>query len=83
MSYTTLDAEIRDGQVTVREPDKLPRQGRALLVILEPPLTAAEVPLPRTRVSLPLRKSAGISSNRSSIDAAPMLASISLTSSSV
>jgi len=54
MSYTTLDAEIRDGQVTVREPDKLPRQGRALLVILEPPLTAAEVPLPRTRVSLPL-----------------------------
>jgi hypothetical protein len=52
MTYTTLEAEIDHGQVTVRERDKLPDHGRGLLIIL--PATQSTVAGPRTRVRLPL-----------------------------
>lgn len=54
MDYTTIEADILHGQVTVKEPQKLPDQGRGLLIVL-PQTRAAEVAArPRVRVKLPL-----------------------------
>ena len=36
--YATMEADIRKGRVVPLEPTKLPRSGRALLVILGQPL---------------------------------------------
>ena len=36
--YATMEADIRKGRVVPLEPKRLPKSGRALLVILEQPL---------------------------------------------
>ena len=36
MSYLTLDAEINHGQIVVKEPEKLPESGHALITVLQP-----------------------------------------------
>jgi hypothetical protein len=54
MSYTTVEAEIHHGQVTVKEPEKLPAQGRGLLIVLPPAQSAAEPERHRVRARLPI-----------------------------
>ena len=44
MSYVTLEAEIADGRVVVREPAMLPESAQALLTILGP-VTAKPSPV--------------------------------------
>jgi hypothetical protein len=54
MNYTTVEAEIDHGLVTVKEPEKLPDRGRALLIVL-PPADQADALAPiRQRARLPL-----------------------------
>lgn len=36
MSYLTLEAQIDDGKIVVKEPEKLPQSARALVTILAP-----------------------------------------------
>jgi hypothetical protein len=54
MNYTAIEAEILHGRITVKEPQKLPEQGRGLLIVLPhmPPANIAD--RPRSRVRLPL-----------------------------
>lgn len=54
MDYTTLEAEIDHGRVTVKEPDRLPERGRGLLIVLPAADVAGERIVPRKRVQLPL-----------------------------
>lgn len=60
MSYTTIEAEINHGTVTVKEPDKLPEHGRAVLVVLPPDHLANEpIARPKVRAQLPLIRGDG------------------------
>ena len=54
MDYTTIEAEIIHGRITVREPEKLPENGHGLLIVL--PSSQADGPTARQRkrVRLPL-----------------------------
>jgi hypothetical protein len=54
MTYTTIEAEILHGQVTVKEPQKLPDQGRGLLIVLPESPSTERAERPRSRVNLPL-----------------------------
>ena len=54
MNYTTLEAEIAHGRVTVKEPERLPETGHGLLIVLPSSLPAEQAMRPRTRVQLPL-----------------------------
>ena len=54
MTFTTIEAEIDHGRVTVKEPDKLPERGRGLLIVLPPAEFGISVGRPRKRVQLPL-----------------------------
>jgi hypothetical protein len=54
MSYTTIEAEINHGTVTVKEPDKLPEHGHGLLIVLSPVEKSEIGDRPRVRVRLPL-----------------------------
>lgn len=59
MNYTTVEAQIDHGRVTVMEPEKLPERGRGLLIVL-PAEEATQSPRrPRVRVSLPLIRGDG------------------------
>lgn len=51
MSYVTVEVEIKDGQILVREPDKLPDAAKGLLTIFTPPSNPAER---GDRIQLPL-----------------------------
>ena len=54
MNYTTIEAEIDHGHVTVKQPEKLPEKGRGLLIVL-PPFALSELgQQPCRRVRLPL-----------------------------
>jgi len=33
-SYNTIEADVREGKIYPREPDKLPREGKLLLIVL-------------------------------------------------
>ncbi|MFO7740048.1 MAG: hypothetical protein R6V46_16335 [Desulfatiglandaceae bacterium] len=33
-TYNTMEADVRDGKIYPREPDKLPREGKLLLIVL-------------------------------------------------
>lgn len=54
MEYTALEAEIHDGQITVLQPDKLPAEGRGLLIVLPPAASATQDVLSPRRVALPI-----------------------------
>ncbi len=54
MHYTTIEAQIDHGLVTVKEPEKLPEQGRGLLIVLPPESATPSQGRPRDRVRLPL-----------------------------
>ena len=52
MNYVTVEVKIEHGQITTREPEKLPEKGTGLLTIIspdngEPKRKKAEVPLIR------------------------------------
>jgi hypothetical protein len=53
MDYTTIEAEIQHGHVLVKEPEKLPNQGRGLLILF-PAETDARPASTGHRVQLPL-----------------------------
>jgi hypothetical protein len=59
MEYTALEADIHDGQITVRQPDKLPAEGRGLLIVLPPGATATQVVQSPRRVTLPIVRGDG------------------------
>jgi hypothetical protein len=54
MDYTTLEAEIDHGRVTVKDPGRLPERGRGLLIVLPAVDFAGDRAAPRKRVELPL-----------------------------
>ena len=54
MNYMTVEAEIDHGQVTVKEPEKLPARGRGPLIVLPPAQSAEQSERPRVRARLPL-----------------------------
>ena len=33
-TYNTMEADVREGKIYPREPDKLPREGKLLLIVL-------------------------------------------------
>ncbi len=37
MSYVTIEAEIEDGKIILKEPEKLPAAGKALVTVLGAP----------------------------------------------
>jgi len=53
MNYTTVEAEIDHGHVTVKEPDKLPERGRGLLIVL-PPAADESGQSKRGRIKFPI-----------------------------
>jgi hypothetical protein len=59
MDYTTIEAEIDHGQITVKEPGRLPERGRGLLILLPPGQSSPLTEQPRTRVRLPLIQGTG------------------------
>jgi hypothetical protein len=59
MEYMTIEAQIDDGRVTVKEPDKLPKQGRGLLIVL-PSESLVRAHRPRKPVQLPLIQGDGL-----------------------
>jgi hypothetical protein len=59
MNYTTVEAQIDHGQVTVREPEKLPERGRGLLIVLPAEESTPSTERPRVRVRLPLIRGDG------------------------
>jgi hypothetical protein len=54
MNYTTIEAEINHGLVTVKEPEKLPEQGKGLLIVLPAEPSAESGNKHKVRVRLPL-----------------------------
>ena len=54
MNYTTIEAVIDHGHVTVTEPDRLPERGRGLLIVLPGEGTAEPEKREPLRVQLPL-----------------------------
>jgi hypothetical protein len=53
MNYTAIEAEIDHGRIVVKDPSRLPEQGRGLLILFPTsPETAGSQP--RQRVVLPL-----------------------------
>ena len=54
MNYTTIEAEIDHGQVTVKEPEMLPERGRGLLIVLPPSAVPPPAERAGARVVLPL-----------------------------
>jgi hypothetical protein len=59
MTYTTIEAEISHGRVTVKEPEKLPESGHGLLIVLPPPVAEVAARQP-ARVHLPLIQGDGV-----------------------
>jgi len=53
MDYTTIEAEIDHGQISVKEPALLPERGRGLLILF-PPSTSGAGAQQRPRILLPL-----------------------------
>ena len=53
MDYTTIEADIAYGRITVREPEKLPENGHGLLIVL-PSVQQDSIAKSRERVRLPL-----------------------------
>jgi hypothetical protein len=53
MSYITVEVQIEAGQITAREPDKLPEKATGLLTILAGPEKLHSA-IPRRKVHLPL-----------------------------
>jgi hypothetical protein len=60
MNYTTVEAEIDHGHVTVKEPDKLPVHGRGLLIVLSAEVENIRSGLHPARVQLPLIRGDGL-----------------------
>lgn len=60
MNYTTVEAEIDHGRITVRQPEKLPERGRGLLIVLPPGDTQGGDLPARPRVKLPLIQGDGV-----------------------
>lgn len=54
MNYTTVEAEIDHGLVTVKEPEKLPERARGLLIVLPPETLTDAAKQHGQRVRLPL-----------------------------
>jgi hypothetical protein len=59
MNYTTIEAEISQGRVIIKEPEKLPESGHGLLIVLPPLATEVAAGQP-ARVSLPLIQGDGV-----------------------
>jgi hypothetical protein len=57
MDYTTFEAVVDHGQISVKDSAKLPEQARGLLILF--PLSDAAAGSTRTRVVLPLIKGDG------------------------
>ncbi|MCI0359446.1 MAG: hypothetical protein L0211_13295 [Planctomycetaceae bacterium] len=60
MDFTTIEAEIDHGRVTVKEPEKLPERGRGILIVLPPSAGASTEHGRPVRVELPLIHGDGI-----------------------
>lgn len=72
MNFTTIEADIDHGRVTVKEPEKLPERGRGLLIVLPSAETSTGNDRPRVRVQLPLIQGDGrhvINPTREDLDA--------------
>ena len=54
MDYTTIEAEIAHGHISVREPERLPETGHALLIVLPSYQAGNSTGGPQERVRLPL-----------------------------
>ena len=72
MTFTTIEAVIDHGHVTVKEPEKLPERGRGLLIVLPSVEAGTGNDRPRRRVQLPLIQGDGrhvINPTREDLDA--------------
>jgi hypothetical protein len=72
MTFTTIEADIDHGRVTVKEPEKLPARGRGLLIVLPTTEPGTANDRPRRRAQLPLIQGDGrhvINPTREDLDA--------------